>query len=146
MPLTWDISEIENYEDLKIEAGENDQGEKLWKLDPLTDGFIWATLAIGIGHWTGENAAEVYTRLKFLERIDGCLMYEVKDGVRADRPLTPEDVARHIGLRTNVALESRTKWLNRQSKMLAQQIEGEYKRWALAQFGETLAAKGGEAA
>ena len=144
MALTWDLTEIEGHDALCwIETDEkNDDGEPLREMAPLTNAFIWSTIAIGIGHWTSENLAEVYTRLKFLERIDGCLMYRTVDGKREDAPLTPEQVASHRGLRCNVTLEPRRAWLKRQAETLANQCEGEYKRWALTQLA---AATGGEA-
>lgn len=62
------------------------------------DALVWATMAIGIGVITEENAQEFYSRLSLLEKVTGASRF--KDG----EPLyfTPDDVKRFIGLTTNV--------------------------------------------
>lgn len=114
MALSWDLSEIADHEDLWHEQEEKgEDGEPRYKLDAITEGFIWATIGIGIGHWTADEAPEIYARLKLVEKIDGPLFYKMVDGKREDTLVTPEMVLRHVGLRTNVSHEARGRWRNR---------------------------------
>jgi len=101
MSLNFELSNIENYR----ETGYDAEGV----LRPETKSLIFATMVVGIGRITKENAAEFYARLHAFERLNST--YLTEKGV--DIYLTPEDVKRHIGLTTNVANETRAKWLKR---------------------------------
>lgn len=96
MALNWNISKVENHEELT--------GSPEWA---LTDALIWATLAVGIGSITAKNYKEFYGRLHLLELIHGT--FRVRDG----KPyyITIDDVKRRIGLETNVGTIPRSTFL-----------------------------------
>jgi hypothetical protein len=101
MSLNFELGGIENYR----ETGYDRDGV----LRPETKSLIFATMVVGIGRITEGNAAEFYARLHAFERLNGTYLTEQGKNVY----LTPEDVRRHIGLTTNVANETRAKWLKR---------------------------------
>ena len=95
MALTWDLTNIEGYETACYDAN---------GLAPVTYRLIWTTLQIGIGEITEENAAEFYARLRIAEgTLDTLAVIAIE----------PADIRRHVGLRTNVKTETRSKWVRR---------------------------------
>jgi hypothetical protein len=93
MSLSWNLEKIRDWK----EISENDNE---WA---VTETLIWDCMAVEIGTITEKNAAEFYARVRLLEQLYGCsLGYVGEDGKRVDRPITPEDVERRIGLSTNV--------------------------------------------
>ena len=89
MSLDWNISKVDNYEELL-------EGEE-WR---KTEQIIWGCMGIGIGTITKDNYMEWYTRYD--------LWY------RDASSLNVLDVRRRIGLTTNVfPKEGKTKFLNR---------------------------------
>lgn len=100
MSLNFDLKNIENYE------------EKCWiddKINPRTETVIFATMWVGMGEITEDNADEFYARFKIAEKSGGPFMF--MDG--EDYEFTPEDIIDHIGLRTNAGYESRQQWIKR---------------------------------
>lgn len=74
------------------------RGDKI--MNPVTNGLIWAQLAIECGgEITEKNYVEVFERLYIWERVVHALRY---DGQGNDLFFTLEDVKNHIGLSTNV--------------------------------------------
>lgn len=114
MSLNFELSDIENYR----ETGYDAEGV----LRPETKSLIFATMVVGIGRITEGNAAEFYARLHAFERLSGTYLTEQGKDVY----LTPEDVQRHIGLSTNVANETRAKWLKR---VLGGQVDDHVRRY-----------------
>ncbi len=105
MSLNWDLSEIENHEELFVT---HEDGERY--LDGLTNGFIWATMATGLDKgWklTEEFAPEFYARLKALEKWVGPMV--TKNG--QDYFVTFADVQRRIGLQTNAGSKTRAQFI-----------------------------------
>jgi len=103
MSVRWDISKIENHDELWVER----DGSKY--LDALTESFVWASLAIGLGKgWSldEEYAPEFFARLKVYEALNGPLTI----GPEA-KPVTIEDVRRRIGLHVNVSPVSRAAFI-----------------------------------
>ena len=49
--------------------------------------------------------------MHLLEAVHGAYLQERRDGNLVERPITMEDVRRHIGLRTNVSYVTPAKWL-----------------------------------
>ena len=103
MPLTWDVTEVENHQQITTLVAERDDpaygvkaGQEQWH--PVTMALVWHSLSTGIGSITEKNADEVYARIELCERLHGPTLRD-KDG---ERPITPEDVRAHIGLHTNV--------------------------------------------
>jgi len=93
MSLDWDITEVEDYQNVCwIPDGEE------FRLNPITDALIWLSITTSIGTITEENWKDVYRRIWLDEKLHGARLREGSD----PRPITPEDVFKHIGLRTNV--------------------------------------------
>lgn len=104
MALTWDLTDIENYEELLVPYEGEDAKEGDKTLDGITNTLIWLSISTGIGTITEKNWTEVYARVKFLER-DGALMN------RGGEPVyfTTADVRRRIGLKTNASFKDETR-------------------------------------
>jgi hypothetical protein len=98
MPLTWDITEVTDFRDIK-------EGAEWSK----TEALIFSTMSIGLCTITDTNANEFYARVKMLEGAIGSFVYIDGD----DYFFTPADIQRRIGLRTNGGSETRTKFLGR---------------------------------
>ena len=113
MSLNWDFTKCKDSEAL----GEAEE----W---PITHALIWLTMGTGIGDISEKNAPEFYARIHLLEEIDGKWLRfathfdaENQADEWEDRPITPEDVQKRIGLSTNVfPMETRAKWLSRVGK------------------------------
>ena len=97
MTLTVDTRNIKNHKEVcygpKTEEG--------YPYADTTYYLSFGSMAIGIGEITKANYKEVYARHKFLE---------------SKCPITLDDVKNNIGLKTNVAKETRGRWLNRIAK------------------------------
>lgn len=89
MALTWDLTRVP---------------EKTWKypnrLNPTTEALIWFSIMTGIAEITAKNAAEVFNRISFYEKLEGAML---QDGGGDKYPITFEQVRAHIGLRTNAS-------------------------------------------
>jgi len=102
MPLTYDMSNIENWENLK-EGAE-------WR---KTEALIFATMSIGMSQITETTANEFYARIKILEGAIGSFVYIEGE----DYTFTVSDIQRRIGLCTNGGRETRTQFLTRMLKL-----------------------------
>lgn len=102
MPLTYDMTSIKNWEELK-EGAE-------WR---KTEALIFATMSIGISQITNATASEFYARIKILEGAIGSFVYV--DG--EDYLFSVSDIQRRIGLCTNGGRETRTQFLSRMLKL-----------------------------
>lgn len=104
MSLEWDVTEIDNYDKVTYVLKD---GEDVW--NPVTTALVMHTIGICIGQITKDNAAEVYSRISFVETLYGPSLSEGG----SPRPITPLDVRDHIGLRVNVRQETRAVFLKR---------------------------------
>ena len=99
MSLTVDTRGVANHEKVCFvgskETNDLDYTE-------ATRNLAWTSMAIGIGEITEKNYLQVYFRHAFLYRISGTKC-----------PITLQDVKNNIGLKTNVAYETKGKWKNR---------------------------------
>lgn len=112
MSLHWNLEQIEDHESVCFYE---EDGELV--MHPVTQTLIFMTVAVGMGSITAQNAPEFAARLDMLQKLDGPMMNRMSDdGERETFPLTTGDVIAHIGLVTNVAIETRTKWLSRTVK------------------------------
>lgn len=112
MALTWDLGKIKNYEELCFSTDE-DGNEKM---TPQTEAMIWLTMSVGIGNITEKNAPQFYSRVRAYETLFGSFLISFDENGKKYHPITPEDVVKHIGLRTNVTLESDASFKNRMFK------------------------------
>lgn len=120
MALEWDLRAVQNRH-------ENYPAEENGSLNRVTETMIFATMAVGIGDLSDENAPEFFARVHLWELAFGSFLkaYDGGDAI-VDRPLTPEDVRGHIGLRTNVFYETPGKWNARFMKGRLAEFKSQY--------------------
>jgi hypothetical protein len=116
MPLTWDVSACADVD--KVTDTE-------WG---ITNTLILMTMSIGMGQITEKNAAEVYTRLRFLDKLYGPPMrsHNTETDEWGEQSFTPQMVRDRIGLRCNVSLETRAAFMRRHLKWFMVEGEREY--------------------
>lgn len=95
MSLSYTIDKIENYKEACYT-----NLEKL-QLHYVTQGLIFATISIGTGAITEENAEQFYARLNFWERARGNYLYRPENWEYKDHYFLPAEVLKHVGLTTN---------------------------------------------
>ena len=61
MALQWNVEKIDNYKEV-CWIGEGDER----RMNPVTEGLIFNSMAIGIGSITADNAAEVFARTRIM--------------------------------------------------------------------------------
>ena len=145
MSLNWSISRIEDYDNFcwqrhrepiegheRLEEMVGTQGWNwskdntyVYRLNPTTDALIWGSMSIGMGSITQANHEEVYLRYEMLRRIHGAnrWTWDKETGTRVELPFTLEDIKRHIGLGTNVSLDSKAKFKNHLMRNLREAAE-----------------------
>ena len=97
MPLTIDTRNIKDHQTVCYKPKTNDG----YPYADATHYLAIGSMAIGISEITKANYKEVYARYKFID---------------AASSITLDDVKNNIGLKTNVAKETRGRWLNRIAK------------------------------
>jgi hypothetical protein len=103
MALHWNIGEIADWENVCRINVREEEGEEVWDLNPVTDGLIWSTIAVGMGEITDDNYVLFYRRMVALAKIHGPMLRN-EDGSMAH---TLADVKAHIGLKCNVSFQNR---------------------------------------
>lgn len=94
MALTWDNTAVKDIDSLT-----DDESATI-------EALIWATMAVGINHITLDNARDFYARVSFWEKIAGAYRFDPNGPVY----LTPEDVLRFVGLRTNASPKTKAQF------------------------------------
>jgi len=115
MSLNWDITKIEDSDEycwVDVEGAFDDDGEQQQRLAYLTEAIILSMMTVGIPEITEKNWEEYYTRVHAMESVNGALLRHknTETGEVSDRPLTPEDIEKHIGLKTNACLYTKAKF------------------------------------
>lgn len=120
MALTWDLTDIEDNENLCwIETGEKDDNGELKlgrdgkpeaRMNPVTEALIFNCMFVGLRGITAENVGVYAARTALNQKLHGDLLI----GPDGPEPIKTEDVHAHIGLRCNVSDESDTVWIKRQ--------------------------------
>lgn len=87
MPLTYNFTEIRDYEDLH-----KDEFERY-----VTDAIVWLSMPLGVGTITEDNADLFHFGITVLEGIHGMFLNKGGKPYR----ISQEDVRRRTGLRTN---------------------------------------------
>ena len=97
-------------------------------LNPVTNALIWHSLNTGIGTITREVAAEVWARIHLVETIYGASLMNSE----GERPITKDDVLKHIGLKTNASFkpETRASFLKRHATAFLEEQQRSFVRWA----------------
>lgn len=79
---------------------------------PVGDSLVWLSMSCGFDEITAENLDEVWRRIDVQQRLFGPVYSAAVDGRRRPLPLTRDDVARYVGLRTNASKKTAQKfWL-----------------------------------
>lgn len=132
MALNWDISHIEDYENLCwVAVTDPDEAKSIKEegatglfgapcreepdgtisvLNAVTHSLIWMMMALGVnGKITASNVEEVAKQVMIYQRVNGAALSVTQDGKKRDRYITPDDVRSHIGLKTNAFGKSNSK-------------------------------------
>lgn len=108
MSLDWNLEDIKDWETVtRTEDG---------TMNPVTHALIMSTMGVGMGSITEANADEFAWRLDLYQHWFGALLVDVEDGEFTAHVVSPAEVRQHIGLHTNVSLETRARWLKRMSE------------------------------
>ena len=98
MALNWDVSEVENHNELFKENGD---------MKSPYSSILLSTMSVGINRITQKNWEQFYKRINLLEKVFGCYHY-----INAEpNYITEEDVKRLIGLHTNAAPKTKNQFL-----------------------------------
>jgi hypothetical protein len=107
MPLNYNLTKINNYEEL---LNESNQLKEPYKTIILT------TMIIGLGEITEKNYTKFYNRINVIERLNGAFLY---DGEAMTPMYTQEDdIKRMIGLKVNVGNDTKAKFISTLKRML----------------------------
>ena len=115
MSLSVNVEKVydwKNYCYVKVQ--DEKTGEEYDEYHPATKYLAWGSMAIGIGEITQINYKDVYLRHLFMNKLST---------ISNVMPVTLDDVKKNIGLKTNVANETKSKWLNRISKSMYWELE-----------------------
>ena len=110
MSLDWRVNDIANYKELCWQAtGEkNKDGDDTFRLNPVTDALVWATMTVGIPRITEKNWKEFFVRQGAVDHVCGPALSNRKTGKSM---LTEEAIHAHIGLATNASTITAAKFL-----------------------------------
>ena len=124
MSLDYDLTHVENLDEIQDPTN-----------NIITEALIFLTMAIDIGEIDSVTIDEAFQRIRIWERIMGPMVH---DGQGEPRPMTFSMVQRRIGLRTNVAFQTRAKWSKKIMANLFEKAEFEMReqRRALAELME----------
>ena len=114
MSLDWRLDEIENHEKACWEEFEiNEGGDTAFRLYPVTEALIWATMVVGMNRITEKNYEKFFARY--------CLS-------QMETKITLKDVKNHIGLRTNASTMSDTQFFKNQCDIIIRDGRAEMRR------------------
>lgn len=107
------------------------------KLRDVYENIVLLTAGVDIGEITEKNAVEFLTRLRVLERIDGCFIYRKdEEGKIVPSPFTYEQVSDMIGMHTNATTRSRAGFMKKIAQSIARDAErsasDSHKLWLIA--------------
>jgi hypothetical protein len=131
MPLTWDVTAVENYEEKYPAIMYKEPPTEIWNKDrteivetlehderevwnPVTEVIVFACMIVGINAITEENVDEFYTRVLMNDRANGGGMLLDKG---ENRSLTYQEISDHIGMRTNASPLSKRKFNGKISRI-----------------------------
>ena len=110
MSLNWDCTKVRDKQEVL-------EGTEWLKANAI----IFSTMAIDMGQITEKNVDEFYARYKGLE-------FAIKNTVAEGVTVTRADIARRVGLSTNVATRTRAQYLKRLGEMIMRDIDREVKQ------------------
>ncbi len=112
MPLNYDLTKINNFEELLNESNQ---------LKQPYNTIVFATMIVGMGEITEKNYNKFYNRLNVVERINGAFL---RDSVtRNETYIQEEDIKRMIGLKTNVGKDfTKATFMSNIKRMLPKEL------------------------
>lgn len=124
MGLNWSIENVRDYEDLWVTVTDADTGTPDRVLNAKTDALIWLSMVVGLySEITEDTAAEWYARVSLYERLHGAYCWKRGESGKIEKdPITPADIERNIGLKTNgnFKKEAWSTFVNRVTKSFAE--------------------------
>ena len=111
MPLSWDLTKIEDYKKLCFVKNGTTPEDKI-DMNPITEVLIFATAFIQMNNITTKTYKEFHSRLKEFEIATGMRGLVVNTETKEYRMPTLEEVKYHIGLTTNATTSDKRKWGN----------------------------------
>ena len=130
MSLQWDLTKIENYNELcwlENKDPDKKEGDNFY-LNPVTEALVHLSMFTGINRITEKNYKELSKRLVELE-ILGIAILPQEEVVDVDEQM-PKNLKRnprqnevklHIGLTTNVTPKDNKKWGNEIRRIIREQ-------------------------
>ena len=103
MSLNWNCEAVEDFDNVCMKEDNT--------LSNLTETLIWAGASVGYGEITKKNYVNYHKRIAFLEAMRGVYLRTEVRGKVVDRPITVNDIKKHIGLHTNWGNKSDSQWL-----------------------------------
>lgn len=76
----------------------------------LRNTLCFLTMICGIPEITAETAPVFYARIHALELLQGCFLLTMTTSKPTPRPITPADINRWVGLRTNASKMTETQF------------------------------------
>ena len=119
MPLSWDITEIENGRKLCWLENPDPQApeDEKYVLNPVTEALVHLSMFTGISVISKKNWKELSIRLMELELLNIAILQN-ENGTDKYRNPREEEVKLHIGLVTNVPRKDTRKWKTEVSRIL----------------------------
>jgi hypothetical protein len=123
MSLDWSVSNVENWKNRCWVLTNNPKKKDEKRLANDTNSLIWGAMYLGLSGIRSNNVEEWVWRIEFCRRLNIGWMQDFD----ADSKVVywypnAKSVREHIGLRTNVTNETRTKWRNRMLKVLEREV------------------------
>jgi hypothetical protein len=103
------IERVGRTEYNRITTNPQTRGQEDMQWHAVTDCLIWASISLDLGTITEKNVDEWTWRISLYQRLRGPYL-KSKDGAFR---ITRKDIEDHIGMRTNVITEIRSKWLKK---------------------------------
>jgi hypothetical protein len=103
MSLNWNCEAVEDFDNVCMKEDNT--------LSNLTETLIWAGASVGYGEITKKNYVNYHKRMAFIEAMRGVYLRTEVRGKVVDRPITIDDIKKHIGLHTNWGNKSDSQWL-----------------------------------
>ena len=110
MSLNYNCQAVKDYENVCLKEDDT--------LSNLTETLIWAGASVGYGEITKKNYVNYHKRIAFIEAMRGVYLRKADETTDprlsdklCDRPITIDDIKKHIGLHTNWGNKSDSQWL-----------------------------------
>lgn len=110
MALNWNVSEVENWQQLFKSKNEEDS-----EMIKIYERVLMFSITIGVRNITDKNWKKFFDRVYMWEKIKGANYYAVGENGREAVYIKDTDVKRMIGMKTNASEFSKTEFLKRLS-------------------------------